>query len=103
MRSSPKSEGNLDKSESEDASNSDRKNVDSRNKENFEKDFDEKQLHSGILFKSNNEFDSGEGRTYDVGLDTLNVIEHMEMLDSVAGILLNKDGIISDVRKALNS
>jgi len=89
LRSSPKSEGNINKSESEDASNSDRKNIDSRNKD---KDFDEKNLHSNILFKSHNDLDSGEGRVYDVGLDTLNVIEHMEMLDSVAGILLNKDG-----------
>lgn len=67
---------------------SDERKIGSRDRE---KDFD-KQVHSNILFKSLNEFDSSDGRNYEVGLETLNIIEHMEMLNSVAGTLLNKDG-----------
>ena len=61
----------------------------------MDKEFDEKQLHSNILFKSQNDFESGEGGTYDVGFETLNIIEHIDMLNSAAGTLLNKDGISS--------
>jgi len=56
-----------------------------------EKEFDEKQLHSNILFKSQNDFESGEGAVNEFGVDTLNVIEHIEMLNSVAGTLLSKN------------
>lgn len=54
--------------------------------------YQDKNLGSNILFKSFNEFDSSDGKAYDVGLETLNIIEHIEMLNSVAGNLLNKDG-----------
>jgi len=57
-----------------------------------EKEFDDKQLHSNILFKSQNDFESGEGAVNEFGVDTLNVIEHIEMLNSVAGTLLSKNG-----------
>lgn len=56
-----------------------------------EKEFDDKQLHSNILFKSQNDFESGEGAVNEFGVDTLNVIEHIEMLNSVAGTLLSKN------------
>jgi len=88
MRSSPKSEGNIEKYEG-DATPSDKDNLYTNNPE---KDFDEQKFNSNILFKSQNDFDSCEGKVYDVGFETLNVIEHMEMLNSVAGTLLNKDG-----------
>lgn len=57
-----------------------------------EKEFDDKQLHSNILFKSQDGFESGEGAVNEFGVDTLNVIEHIEMLNSVAGTLLSKNG-----------
>ncbi len=59
-----------------------------------EKEVDEKQLYSGLLFKSSNDLESGEGGQYDVGFETLNIIEHIEMLNSAAGTLLDKDGRI---------
>lgn len=87
-KSAPKSEGNENKSES-DEDFSDSRKKQNRNKD---KDYDDKRLHSNILFKSQNEYDSSDVKTYDVGLETLNIIEHMDMLNSVAGVLLNKDG-----------
>jgi len=87
MKSSPKSEGNMDMDKDE-ATTSDKENLYTNN---LDKDYDEQKLHSNILFKSQNDFDSSEGKVYDVGFETLNVIEHMEMLNSVAGTLLNKD------------
>lgn len=53
---------------------------------------DNKQLHSNILFQSRNDFESGEGGKYEVGLETLNIIEHIDMLNSAAGTLLTKNG-----------
>jgi len=90
IKSSPKSEGNMEKYEGE-GTTSDKENLYTGNPD-ADKDFDEQKLHSNILFKSQNDFDSSEGKVYDVGFETLNVIEHMEMLNSVAGTLLNKDG-----------
>lgn len=44
--------------------------------------------NENILFKSQNEnLESMEGKAFDVGLETLNIIEHMEMLNSRAVIL----------------
>jgi len=56
-----------------------------------EKELDEKNFQSNILFNSHNNFESGEGQPYDVGLETLNIIEHIDMLSSAAGTLLGKD------------
>jgi len=90
IKSSPKSEGNMEKYEGE-ATTSDKENLYTGNPDG-DKEYDDQKFNSNILFKSQNDFDSSEGKVYDVGFETLNVIEHMEMLNSVAGTLLNKDG-----------
>lgn len=80
--------------------NNDKKKADKKKKEEHEEHEGEgedegegdKQLHSNILFKSHNEFESGEGGKYEVGLETLNIIEHIDMLNSAAGTLLTKNG-----------
>ena len=69
--------------------------------EGEEKESD-KQLHSNILFKSHNDFESGEGGKYEVGLETLNIIEHIDMLNSAAGTLLTKNGKNKILRHKIN-
>lgn len=50
----------------------------------FDRDIEERNL----LFISQNEnLESGEGKAFDVGLETLNIIENLEMMNSSAGIL----------------
>ena len=56
-------------------------------------DDDEKMIHSQpIMLQSQGDMmESLETKTMDLGLDTINVIEHMDQLNSAVGILLNKN------------
>ena len=51
-----------------------------------------------IMFQSQGDMrESIETRAMDLGLDTINVIEHMDQLNSAVGILLNKNSKYSYV------
>ena len=60
---------------------------------------DEKMAYSQpIMFQSQGDMrESIETRAMDLGLDTINVIEHMDQLNSAVGILLNKNSKYSYV------